>query len=100
MIAHNLIFVSGFLGELEKQPVFELGVLIGFLGLDLGLFEFVQSIETASFVCVKISIVVIPFHKIIVYVHRLLIITIMERAISDAHVGFQIVSLRVLSVTL
>lgn len=48
VIAHDFVFIPRLLSELEQKSVFELGVF-SFLGLDLRLFELVQSVKAASF---------------------------------------------------
>ena len=92
MIAHDLVFISRFLSELEQKSVFKLRVLT-FLGFDLRLFELIQSVKATSFKGVKIRIIIISLHKIIINIHRLLIISIVEGAVSDTHISFKVVPL-------
>ena len=92
MITHDLILITTLLCQLEKHSVFNFGVLCP-LGLNLRFLVVAESIHAACFECVNILIVVSSLHQLVVNVHCLLVITVMEGAVRDAHICFQIVSL-------
>lgn len=84
MIAHDFVFISSFLGELEKETILKFGIRC-LLCLNFGFFVVAESVEAASFVRMQILIIFRrPFHELIINVHGLFVVAVMESAICDA----------------
>lgn len=99
VIAHDFVFVSGFLRQLEQKSVPQLR---GFslLCLNLSLLVVAEGIKAASLVRMQVLVIVVPLHQLVVYVHGFLVVSIVESAVCYTHVSLQIVPRGVLLITL
>ncbi len=99
VIIHDFILITELLRELEKQPVPEPAIFWRPLSFLLGLLVLTEGVQAASFEAVDVAVVVRPLHQLVVDVHRLLVVTVVEGAVSDAEIRFQIMPVRVFAVT-
>ena len=68
MVIHNLVFLTQFLCKLEKKSCLKWRIFSS-LSFLLSFFVVAEGIMTASFVRMKIFIIVISFHELIIDVH-------------------------------
>jgi len=100
MQVHDFVLVAEFLRQLEEEAILEGSILRALLGLSLRFFVLSQCIKTGRFEKVDLRVKVVPLDQFIVYIHRSLVVTIVESCVGDSHVGLAVVAVAVLTVAL
>jgi len=68
MIAHNFIFISTFLSQLEEKSVFKFGILC-LLNFNFGFLVVAKCIHAACFEGMDVSVIVVSLHEFVIDFH-------------------------------